>query len=110
MQNPVKKNTKKSPIVVARSILKSAKRDYDTYGSIYSKRKYTQPQLFSILVLKAFFNTDYRGIVNILQEFDGLRDALELKSIPHFSTLAHAEKRFLERKLMKYSQKLFLEE
>jgi len=50
------------------------------------------------LVLKTFFNTDYRGIVQILDDCPNLCKVFELKTVPHFTTLQKATKR-----LMKYN-------
>lgn len=38
----------------------------------------------------------WRGIVKLLKECAELREALELKSVPHYSTLAHAANRLAE--------------
>lgn len=100
----------KSPVAIARRALQAAEKALGDYASPYSKKKFTQPQLFAILVLKAFFRTDYRGIVAVLKDFKDLRDALELSDVPHYSTLAHAEKRLLKKGLLTYSNEPYLEE
>jgi hypothetical protein len=100
----------KSPVALARSSYRAAKKALDDQASPFSKKKFTQPQLFSILVLKAFFKTDYRGIVDILRDFSDLREILELKSVPHYSTLAHAEKRLLKKGLLTYSKSSYSEQ
>ncbi|MHC4659524.1 MAG: transposase [Planctomycetota bacterium] len=48
------------------------------------------------LVLKTFFNTDYRGIVQILDDCSTICQVFELKSTPHFTTLQKASKRLLK--------------
>jgi hypothetical protein len=48
------------------------------------------------LALKTFFNTDYRGIVQILDDCQNLCKVFELKTIPHFTTLQKASKRLLK--------------
>ena len=93
----------KSPIALACSAYKAAKKALEPHASPYSKKKFTQPQLFAILVLRAFFRTDYRGMTDILRDFSDLREVLELKSVPHYSTLALAEKRLLKKGLLTYS-------
>ena len=60
------------------------------YASRFSRRDYTQPQLFALLVLRQFLRTDYRGIVALAAEWRELREALGLSKVPHYSTLAHA--------------------
>ncbi len=49
------------------------------------------------LVLKAFFQTDYRGIETILEEWSDLRVVLELSEVPHFTTFQKAERRILDK-------------
>lgn len=96
----------KSPVSLARHALKAAQKVLGDHASPYSKKKFTQPQLFAILVLKAFFRTDYRGIIEILRDFSDLRNTLGLTSVPHYSTLAYAEKRLLKKRLLTYSNSL----
>ncbi len=48
------------------------------------------------LVLKTFFNADYRGIVQILDDCPNLCKVFELKTVPHFTTLQKASKRLLK--------------
>ncbi|HEU4394361.1 MAG TPA: transposase, partial [Planctomycetota bacterium] len=66
------------------------------YSSRFSRKEYTQHQHFAILVLKQFFKTDYRGIVQMLEEWSDLREALGLRRVPHYSTLCYAEQRLLK--------------
>ena len=65
------------------------------YGSRYSRRDYTQPQLFALLVLRQFLRTGYRGVEALVSEWSELRRALGLAKVPHYSTLAHASRRIL---------------
>lgn len=87
----------KSPMALARAALDIAGRALTRYSSRYSRQDFTQHQLFAILVLRQFFRTDYRGIVEILNDFGELREALELKKIPHYSTLCYAHQRLLKK-------------
>lgn len=89
----------KSPVQLARATYGAAQSALEDYSSPYSKHQFTQPQLLAILVLKAFFQTDYRGIVALLADWSDLRDQLELAHVPHFSTLWHAEQRLLKKTL-----------
>jgi hypothetical protein len=43
------------------------------YASKYSRRDFTLPQLFALLVLRKFFRTDYRGVVALVGEWAELR-------------------------------------
>ena len=86
----------KSPLEVATQALSIAKQSLPAYSATHSPRKYTQHQLFAILVLRQFFRTDLRGIVAILADSCDLRRVLKLKDVPHFSTLSYAETRFFK--------------
>lgn len=83
----------KSPVALAREALAVAQRALDPYSSARSRHDFTQAQLFAILVLRQFFGTDYRGVAQLLEDLSDLREALELKKVPHFTTLQKAEQR-----------------
>jgi hypothetical protein len=89
--------TTKSPLKVAKEALAAGEQSLARYGHKHSPKKYTQAQLFAILVLKHFFRTDYRGIVAILADSHDLQRALRLSAIPHYTTLSHAARRFEQR-------------
>ena len=89
----------KSPVGLAKEAYEVAKSALAPYSSPFSPKTFTQPQLFTILVLRQFFKTDYRGITEILTDFSDLQRALELKKIPHYSTLCYAEQRLLKKGL-----------
>lgn len=83
----------KSPKQVAVEALMAAQRSLPAFSATRSPKKFTQHQHFAIAVLRQFFRVDYRGIAAILEDAQELRAALDLKTVPHFSTLAYAEKR-----------------
>jgi hypothetical protein len=85
----------KSAVRVAREALAAGRSALPEYGSRYSRRDYTQPQLFALLVLRQFLRTDYRGVVTLVAEWSELRRALGLAKVPHYSTLAHASRRII---------------
>jgi hypothetical protein len=85
----------KSAACVARRALAIGQRGLRRYAHKYSPKLYTQPQLFACLVLKAFFKTDYRGIVILLEDLDSLAGQLRLRHVPHWTTLQKASKRLL---------------
>ena len=85
----------KSALRVAREALAVGRAALPAYASRFSRHDYTQPQLFALLVLKQFLRTDYRGLVALVAEWRDLRQALGLRKVPHFSTLAHAARRLL---------------
>lgn len=68
---------------------------FDAYAHPCSPKKFTQPQLFACLVLKTFFNADYRGIVHILNDLPGLCQTIGLETVPHYTTLQKAARRLL---------------
>ena len=87
----------KSPRAVAREALRLAREALPAYSSPYSRRDYTQHQLFALLALKTFLKTDYRGVVPAVADFAELRADLGLTAVPHYSTLCYAERRLLKR-------------
>lgn len=89
----------KSPVALAREALAVGQKGLPRYSNRFSRKDFTQPQLFAILALRQFFKTDYRGIVELLADLSDLRKALGLKKVPHYSTLCYAEKRLLKRGL-----------
>jgi hypothetical protein len=89
--------TTKDPIALARAALKAGKAALPDYSSPKSPHKYTQPQLFALLVLRQFLKTDYRGLVTVVARWSDLREALGLTGVPHYSTLCYAERRLLKK-------------
>lgn len=88
----------KSPLALARTALATAKIALLPYSSKFSRRDYTQHQLFALLSLREFLKVDYRGLEQILREWAELRDALGLKKVPDHSTLQKAAARLLEKR------------
>ena len=87
--------TSKSPKAVAAAAYRIARDTLPEHFSRYSPQKFTQPQLMVCLVLKAFFDIDYRGIVQILNDFPSLGQVFGLQTVPHFTTLQKASRRLL---------------
>jgi hypothetical protein len=87
----------KSPRAVAREALRLAREALPAYSSPYSRKDYTQHQLFAVLALKTFFRTDYRGIAQLLTDFADLRGDLGLEKVPHYSPLCYAAGRLLKK-------------
>ena len=88
----------KSPRAVAREALRLAQEALPAYSSKFSRKDYTQHQLFALLALKTFFKTDYRGVIQMLADFAELREDLGLAEIPHYSTLCYAAGRLLKKR------------
>ena len=89
--------TTKNPIALARVALGVGKDALKDYSHPKSPHKFTQPQLFALLVLKQFFRLDYRGTVAWVERWNELREVLELQGTPHYSTLCYAERRLLKK-------------
>jgi len=87
----------KSPLAVARAALKLAGRAMPAYGHKNAPKKFTQHQLFALLVLRKFLDLDYRGMEETVRDWSDLREALGLKHVPDYSTLCCAEERLLEK-------------
>jgi len=89
--------TTKSPVRVAQEALEVGKQSLPAYGNKHSPKTFTQAQLFAILAVRAFFKTDFRGVIAIIQDSAELRKTLSLKKLPHYSTLCKAAKRLEEK-------------
>lgn len=78
-------------------LMKLAKR---RYRNILAKNLtiYIQPQLFALLILKQFFQEDYRGLVEVIDDFSDIKKILNLEIVPHYTTLQKASKRLLSSK------------
>lgn len=87
----------KSPRAVAREALRLAQARLPAYSSKFSRKDFTQHQLFACLALKTFFKTDYRGLTQLLRDFAELRQELDLADVPHYSTLCYAAQRLLKK-------------
>lgn len=68
-------------------------RTIEPYRSRFSRRDFTRRQLLAVLVLKALHDTTYRGVCDFLHAAPGVREALGIKNVPHFTTL----QKFAER-------------
>lgn len=88
----------KSPLRVAREALAIGRRCLRPYARRTSPKKFTQPQLFACLVLKAFLRTDYRGLACHLIDHSDIRTALGLEVVPHFTTPQKASRRLLRQR------------
>jgi len=90
--------TSKSPLDVACWAYVIAQKSLPVYSCEKSPHKYTQHQLFALLVLKQYFQEDYRGLVGVITDFSDIRKVLELSIVPHYTTLQKAAKRLLDSK------------
>ena len=83
----------KSALDLARTALSVAQEALPPYSHRNSPKKFTQHQLVAILMVREFFHMDYRGVEQLLKDWSDLRQALDLKEVPDYSTLAKAHER-----------------
>ncbi|MEW4451251.1 transposase [Bremerella sp. JC817] len=77
-------------IAVARLSMKLAGKFMRPYSHEQAPKRYTQPQLMTCLVLKAYLKTTYRGVIEIIDASDKLRDAIGFAGrLPNYSTLKY---------------------
>jgi hypothetical protein len=72
---------------VMRLTLVVARRQLDDYSCPKSKHTFTQPQLLACLVLRALKKLTYRGVTELLEASDALREVLGLDRVPAHTTL-----------------------
>jgi hypothetical protein len=89
--------TTKSATEFAKTTHDAARRAYPDFSGPFSPKKFTQPQIVTMLALRQFFKLDYRGTTERLREWKELRDVIGIERVPHFTTLIHAEKRLLKK-------------
>lgn len=89
--------TTKDPISLARAALFAGRKAFAAYSHPKSPHKYTQAQLFAMLVLREFLHVDYRKLIALLEQWSDLRAVLDLKRTPHYSTLCYAADRLLKK-------------
>jgi len=78
-----------------------ARRRLNDYSCPKSKHTFTQPQLLSCLVLKAFKKLSYRGTTELLEASDQLRAVLGLDDdVPAHTTLLEFSKRTLSPEML----------
>ncbi|WP_321417767.1 IS5 family transposase [uncultured Methanomethylovorans sp.] len=88
----------------------SGKSHLPIYSCKYSKRKYTQHQLLTLILLKEYLNVDYRSIVELVELMESLKLRIGLKEVPHYTTLHKFITRLrsiLFRSLLQQTLKLF---
>ncbi|MCS7023052.1 MAG: transposase [Gemmataceae bacterium] len=78
---------------IARLALAVAADELPAYSNPKSQKRFTQPQLLACLVVRAYLQLTYRGMVELLRKSEKLRQALGLTQVPNYSTL----QRFAER-------------
>lgn len=87
----------KSALDLARTALAIGKQGLAAYSTKFSRQDFTQAQHFAMLVLRQFFKADYRKTTQMICEWSDLREILELKKVPHYTTLQKAHDRLLKK-------------
>jgi hypothetical protein len=82
---------------LARTAVKVASSALSRYSNKFSRRDFTQPQLFAVAVLRQFFKTDYRGIVALLADMPEMVAFLKLSKLPHWTTVQKFEQRLQKK-------------
>lgn len=72
---------------VARLSLIVCRRHLNDYSCPKSKHTFTQPQLLSCLILRAFCKRTYRGVIDLLDASGALQQTLGLCRVPAHTTL-----------------------
>jgi len=68
--------------------MKLGRRHLAAYGSYKSRHDFVQAQLMTCLILRTYWKTTYRGVIEQLAVSSEVRKAIGLKKLPHYSTLA----------------------
>jgi len=97
MDTTTRRVSTRSPVALARTALAVAADAMPAYASKFSKRDFTQHQLFAMLALEQFFRTDDRGIVAYLGDLSDLRATLGIAKVPHPTTLFKARQRLAKK-------------
>lgn len=73
---------------VAELAMQLGQRHLADYGATRSRHDFTQRQLMSCLILRAYLKTTYRGVLELLAVSPALRERLALgEKLPHYTTL-----------------------
>ena len=80
----------KSPIRVARMAFAVTTRQLSRYRTRFSRHDFRWPQLVACLLVREFFQLDYRGTELLLREFRELRRALCLRRVPDHTVFCRA--------------------
>jgi hypothetical protein len=88
MANQLEKNRAPAIEAVADLAMKLSQPHLADYGANTSRHDFTQRQLMSCLVLRAYLKTTYRGLIEVLAVSSALRQRLGLgDKLPHYTTL-----------------------
>ncbi|MGE0697287.1 MAG: hypothetical protein AB7O59_24465 [Pirellulales bacterium] len=81
---------KNNTLVAAASLsMRLADKYMQPYSCAKSPHKFTQAQLMTCLILRAYLKSTYRGVIDVLDASETLRNAIGLRHLPHYSTLKY---------------------
>jgi hypothetical protein len=72
---------------IARLALRVARKHLADFPHVNAPKKFTQPQLFACLIIKAITGATYRRTEEMLILMPAVRDAIGLRDVPRFTTL-----------------------
>lgn len=90
------KKTGRTPVIeaVAEMAMRLSRPYLAEYGATTSRHDFTQRQLMTCLVLRAYLKTTYRGVLEFLAVSQTLRECLGFgDKLPHFTTLQKFSRR-----------------
>src|ERR1700743_2619243 len=87
----------RSPVALARKAVEIAACKLPAYSNRFSRKDFTQHQLFALMVLGAFLKLAHRGVVAVVKDWSDVREAIGLSKVPHHSTLYKAQQRLLKK-------------
>src|SRR5438552_13184774 len=88
--------TTRSPRKAMLTAFALGKKTFRKHKSKFSRRDFTRPQLFAVLVLKEFEKKSYRGVEALLNDWPELCEAIGLSKVPDHSTLCRAAAELLK--------------
>lgn len=74
-------------VKIARLAARLGRRHLSTHAHPFAPKKFTQPQLFACLIVKAHLGCTYRRVEELLMLMPRVREAIGRREVPRFTTL-----------------------
>ncbi len=74
-------------VMIARLAAKLGRRHLADFAPKFAPKKFTPPQLFACLIIKAHLGCTYRKVEELLTLMPRVREAIGLRGVPRFTTL-----------------------
>ncbi len=74
---------------LARFIMRLAGEYLQPYSCAKSRHTFTQPQLMTCLILRAYLRSTYRGVIEVVRASEKLQETMGLRKLPNYSTLKY---------------------